>query len=248
MTAVDATLDELCVVACAEVFRGDGEILASPMGLIPSLGAKLARATFAPDLLMTDGVASLVDVHGNVEGYMPYRALFDLVWAGKRHVVMGASQIDMHGNQNISCIGPHEKPKTMLLGVRGAPGNTIHHPTSYFIPSHTTRSFVARVDMVSGVGFDRAAALPKSSARFHDVRRVVSNKGVFDFVSEGSAPKRMRIASLHPGVSVEDVIANTGFQLVIPEGVPTTRLPTAAELHLIRDVFDPQGLRKKELA
>ncbi len=58
MTA--ATLAEICAVACAEAFRGDGEILASPIGVIPGIGARLARATFAPDLLLTDGVASLV--------------------------------------------------------------------------------------------------------------------------------------------------------------------------------------------
>ena len=56
----DHTLAELCAVACAEAFRGDGEILASPIGLVPSVGARLAKATFSPDLLLTDGVASLV--------------------------------------------------------------------------------------------------------------------------------------------------------------------------------------------
>jgi hypothetical protein len=60
------------VVACAEAWRGDGAILASPMGLIPALGARLARRTFAPDLLLTDGEAFLVDPEGNVEGWLPY--------------------------------------------------------------------------------------------------------------------------------------------------------------------------------
>jgi len=55
------TRAEVCVVACAEAWRGDGAILASPMGLIPSLGARLARLTFAPDLLLTDGEAYLLD-------------------------------------------------------------------------------------------------------------------------------------------------------------------------------------------
>src|SRR3954469_18237654 len=140
------TLDELCVVACAEAWRGDGEILASPIGLIPQLGARLARATFAPDLLLTDGVASLVDARGQVEGWLPYRAVFDLVWSGRRHVMMGASQIDRFGNQNISCIGDFAKPTNQLLGVRGAPGNTVNHPTSYWVPKHSTRVFVEKVD------------------------------------------------------------------------------------------------------
>src|SRR5690242_13249163 len=164
----DFTLAELCAVACAEAFRGDGEILASPMGVIPSIGARLAKATFAPALLLTDGVASLVsnvtpvgpgDHPRVVEGWMPYRAIFDLVWSGRRHVLMGASQIDRHGNQNIAQIGPFEKPKSQLLGVRGAPGNTINHRTSYWIPAHSPRTFATAVDFVSGVGYDRARAL-----------------------------------------------------------------------------------------
>ena len=60
MTAGEATRAEVCVVACAEAWRGDGEILASPMGLIPGLGARLARLTFAPDLLLSDGEAYLL--------------------------------------------------------------------------------------------------------------------------------------------------------------------------------------------
>lgn len=248
-----ATLAEICAVACAEAFRGDGEILVSPIGVIPSIGARLARATFAPHILLTDGVASLVtgvaavgttDGPQVVEGWMPYRAIFDLVWSGRRHVMMGASQIDRHGNQNIACIGPFERPKAQLLGVRGAPGNTINHRTSYWIPAHSPRTFVAQVDFVSGVGHDRARALGPAAARFHDVHRVVSNKGVFDF---DTPDRSMRIRSLHPGVTVEDVQASTGFPLVVPDRVDETRLPTEAELRLLREVVDPRSLGAKEL-
>jgi acyl CoA:acetate/3-ketoacid CoA transferase beta subunit len=248
-------LDELCAVACAEAWRGDGEILASPIGLLPSLGARLAKATFAPDLLLTDGVASLVAnllpvgaapaPPAVVEGWMPYRTVFDVVWSGRRHVMMGATQIDRHGNQNIACIGDPLRPKAELLGVRGAPGNTINHPTSYWVPSHSPRSFVARVDFVSGVGYDRAAALGPVASRFHEIRRVVSNKGVFDF----ETPERvMRLRSIHPGVSVDDVVRSTGFALSIPEAVEETRAPTDEELRILREVLDPTGLGRQEIA
>ena len=63
---------EVCGAGCAEDWRGDGAIVASPTGLIPSLGARLARLTFAPDLLLTDGDAYLLDPNGNVEGWLPY--------------------------------------------------------------------------------------------------------------------------------------------------------------------------------
>ena len=145
------------MAACAEAWRGDGAILASPMGLIPSLGARLARLTFAPDLLLTDGEAYLLDADGRVEGWLPFAKVFTMLAAGRRHVMMGAAQIDRYGNQNISCVGDWKRPKAQLLGVRGAPGNTVNHPVSYWVPRHSPRVFVPRVDMVSGVGYDRGA-------------------------------------------------------------------------------------------
>jgi acyl CoA:acetate/3-ketoacid CoA transferase beta subunit len=137
-----ASRSEYCVIACAEAWRGAGEVLASPMGLIPSLGARLARLTFAPDLLLTDGEALLVGPDGGVEGWLPYRQHLTLVTGGRRHVMMGASQLDRYGNQNISCVGDWARPSRQLLGVRGAPVNTLNHPTSYWIPRHSRRVFV----------------------------------------------------------------------------------------------------------
>ncbi|MFH8927951.1 CoA-transferase subunit beta [Streptomyces pristinaespiralis] len=232
---------EYCVVACAEAWRGDGEILASPMGLIPSLGARLARHTFSPDLLLTDGEALLVGPDGTVEGWLPYRRHLAMVTGGRRHVMMGASQLDRHGNQNISCIGDWERPARQLLGVRGAPVNTLNNPVSYWIPRHSPRVFVERVDMVCGVGHDRAAAV---GARFHRIPRVVSDLGVFDFATPD---RTMRLASLHPGVTVDEVRAATGFRLMIGGSVPYTRDPTEAELRLIREVLDPEGAREREV-
>jgi acyl CoA:acetate/3-ketoacid CoA transferase beta subunit len=248
----DIARHEYCIVALAEVFRGDGEILVSPMGTLPTIGARLAKLTFEPGLLLTDGVATLLaevpplgaQTPIRAEGYMPYRKVFDVVWSGRRHVIMGASQIDRYGNQNICALGDWKKPKTQLLGVRGAPGNTIHHPTSYFVPKHTKRVFVEKVDVVSGVGYDRARALGAQAARFHEIRRVVSNLGVFDFATED---RSMRLASLHPGVSLAEVLENTSFQLSFPSDVPTTRAPTRDELRLIREVIDPKGLGAREL-
>ncbi|MCB5181333.1 CoA-transferase subunit beta [Streptomyces antimicrobicus] len=259
--ATAVTRAEYCVIACAEAWRGDGEVLASPMGLIPSLGARLARRTFSPDLLMTDGEAMLVGPDGTtVEGWLPYRRHLAMVTGGRRHVMMGASQIDRYGNQNISCIGDWQRPARQLLGVRGAPVNTLNNPVSYWIPRHSPRVFVERVDMVSGVGYDRAAAAGPSASRFHRIPRVVSNLGVFDFAT---ADRSMRIVSLHPGVTLAQVREATGFPLALTgvgdhagDGgssgrgsgeVPVTREPTAAELRLIREELDPRGAREREV-
>jgi acyl CoA:acetate/3-ketoacid CoA transferase beta subunit len=242
-----ASRAEVCVVACAEAWRGDGAILASPMGLIPSLGARLAQLTFAPELLVTDGEAMLVAPGGDgIEGWLPYRDVLRLVATGRRHMMMGAAQLDRHGNQNISCIGDWSRPRAQLLGVRGAPGNTVNHPVSYWVPRHSRRVFVPRVDMVSGVGYDRAAQLAGPAAERHELRLVVTDKAVLDFGGPGHV---MRLRSVHPGVSVAEVQELTGFELAMPDGgVPVTRPPAPAELALIRDRLDPAGLRERELA
>lgn len=244
------TIAEICVVACAEAWRGDGAILASPVGLIPSLAARLAQLTFAPDLLVTDGEAGLIVPDGNggvvSEGWLPYRAVLSpQVASGRRHMMMGAAQLDRFGNQNISCIGDWDRPKAQLLGVRGAPGNTVNHPVSYWVPKHSRRVFVEQVDLVCGIGYDRAKALSGRAAAFHEVRRVVTNLAVLDF---GGPEHSMRLASVHPGVSVSDVADATGFLLAAPYQVPETRLPTAEELVLIRERLDPAGRRDRELA
>ncbi|MFI9246404.1 CoA-transferase subunit beta [Streptomyces sp. NPDC053086] len=250
-TTATATRAEYCVVACAEVWRAAGEVLAAPMGTVPTIGARLARLTFSPDLLLTDGEALLIDdvpavgaAPRVVEGWLPYRQHLALVASGRRHVMMGASQLDRYGNQNISCIGDWERPRRQLLGVRGAPVNTLNNPTSYWVPKHSTRVFVERVDMVCGVGHDRAAAAGPAATRYHRIGDVVTDLGVLDF---DTPDRTMRLRSLHPGVTVEQVTRATGFTLTIPDEVPYTREPTADELRLIRAEIDPKGLRDREV-
>jgi acyl CoA:acetate/3-ketoacid CoA transferase beta subunit len=253
MSETPFTRAEVCVVACAEAWRGDGEILAAAMGTCSVLGARLARLTFEPGLLTTDGGALLTAEpipigasaeEARPEGWLPFREHLWLVQNGRRHVMMGASQIDRFGNTNISVIGDWEKPKSQLLGMRGAPGNTIGNPVSYWIPRQSPRVFVEKVDLVSGVGSDRARELGPEASRFHGLRRVITNLGVFDFATPDG---RMRLASVHPGVSVDEVVQAAGFALVIDGDVPVTRTPGEEELRLIREVLDPKSLRDKEV-
>jgi acyl CoA:acetate/3-ketoacid CoA transferase beta subunit len=240
----DVTRAEVCVVAVAECFRGDGEIVANPIGTIPRIGGLLARLSFEPDLVMTDGEAMLTDADGRVEAWNPYRTMFDVVWSGRRHVMMGGSQLDPLGNHNFAAIGDMKRPKAQLLGFRGAPGNTVNNVTSYWIPNHGPRVFVEKVDVITGVGYDSAAAAGSAAMRHHSLRHVVTNLCVLDFETPDH---RMRLRSLHPGVSVDDVRAATGFDLVVPDDVPESRLPADDELRLIRDVLDPKGTREKEV-
>ena len=242
-TATQVRRADVCCVAVAEVFRGDGEIVANPIGTIPRIGGLLARLSFEPDLVMTDGEAMFTNADGAVEAWNPYRTMFDVVWSGRRHVMMGGSQLDPLGNHNFAAIGDMKQPKTQLLGFRGAPGNTVNDVTSYWVPAHGPRVFVEQVDVVTGVGYDRAAAAGPAATRFHGLRHVVTNLAVLDFETPNH---RMRLRSVHPGVAVADVVAATGFELVVPAEVPTTRVPTEAEVGLLERI-DPDGERYREV-
>ncbi|BBY05918.1 putative CoA-transferase subunit beta [Mycobacterium noviomagense] len=236
-------------MACAELFRDAGEILISPMATVALIGARLARLTFSPDILLTDGEAQLLadtpalGASGAIEGWMPFGRVFETLAWGRRHVVMGANQVDRYGNQNISAFGPLQQPKRQMFGVRGAPGNTINHATSYWVGNHSPRVFCEAVDVVSGIGYDKVD--PGNPAfRFVNVYRVVSNLGVFDF---GGPDHSMRALSLHPGVSAGDVRDATSFEVHGLDDAEETRPPSDDELRLIRDVLDPKSLRDKEV-
>ncbi|WP_009477721.1 cholesterol ring-cleaving hydrolase subunit IpdB [Rhodococcus sp. JVH1] len=249
-TITEVTRAEYCAIACADIFSGAGEIMASPMATLPLIGARLARLTTEPDLLITDGEALIfadtpaVGVKAPIEGWMPFRKVFDVVASGRRHVVMGANQIDRHGNQNLSAFGPLQQPTRQMFGVRGAPGNTINHPTSYWVGKHSSRVFCDTVDIVSGVGYDQID--PENPAyRFHHLHRVVSNLGVFDF---GGPDHTFRALSLHPGVTADQVADNTSFEVAGLADAGVTREPTDEELRLIREVLDPRSLRDREVS
>ncbi|MGW5144822.1 cholesterol ring-cleaving hydrolase subunit IpdB [Rhodococcus koreensis] len=249
-TTTGVTRAEYCAIACAEIFSGAGEIMASPMATLPLIGARLARLTTEPDLLITDGEALIfadtpaVGAKAPIEGWMPFRKVFDVVASGRRHVVMGANQIDRHGNQNLSAFGPLQQPTRQMFGVRGAPGNTINHPTSYWVGKHTSRVFCDQVDIISGVGYDRID--PDNPAyRFHHLHRVVTNLGVFDFGGPGHT---FRALSLHPGVTADQVAENTSFEVADLDDAPVTRDPSEEELRLIREVLDPRSLRDREVS
>ena len=239
---------EVCAIACAELFRDAGEIMVSPMTTMAAIGARLARLTFAPEILLTDGEAQLladtpaIGAPGTTEGWMPFGRVFETLAWGRRHVVMGANQIDRYGNQNLSAFGPLQHPTRQMFGVRGAPGNTVNHATSYWVGNHSSRVFCDSVDVVSGIGWDKAD--PDNPAfRFVDVRQVVTNLGVFDFNGPGHT---MRAVSLHPGVVPEEVRANTSFEVHGLDEAPGSRLATGDELELISQL-DPKSLRDKEI-
>jgi glutaconate CoA-transferase subunit B len=248
----DVTLAELMISAASETWRNNGEVLASGITTIPRLGASLAKMTHSPELLMTDSEAYLVtepaplgpraaDYVPKFEGYMSFDRVFECVWGGKRHAMIGPTQIDRWGQTNLSCVGPdYAKPKSAVLGVRGLPGNSINHINSFFVPAHNTRVFVAgEVDMVSGVGYKAERWGKGMKSDYADIRVVVTDLCVMDF---GGPDHAARVISLHPGVTFEQVQAATGFPLIAIDKLSETALPTAEQLAIIRKL-DPHNMR-----
>ena len=251
MASNDYTLAELSITAAAEAWRGDGEVLATGIGLVPRLAAGLAKLTFNPALLMTDAESYLLaepiavgprnGAEPVIEGWMPYSRTFDLLWGGKRHAMVGPVQVDRYGQANISVIGEYQRPKTALVGVRGYPGNSINHPNSFFVTSHSKRAFVAgEVDMVGSVGYNPDRWPGGVKPEWLDIRLIVTDLAVLDF---GGPGYQMRTRSLHPGVTFEQVQDKTGFVLYRPAQIPMTPAPGAEALKLIRERLDPHNLR-----
>lgn len=152
----------------------------------------------------------------------------------------GALQIDPYGNSNLIGIGKdYKKLKFRGPGAVGTTNATVMNSRFHLVVNaHDTRIFVPTCDFISAYGWggggdDRAKLGLPGGPRY-----CVTPLCVMDF-EEGT--KRMRLKSVHPGVSVSDVVARTGFELVIPPDVPQTPLPTARELEILRTRIDRAG-------
>ncbi len=250
------TLADLLICAASEAFANDGEILATGIGVLPRIAASLAMKTANPDLMMTDSEAYLLvepNPLGNRssnfvqqnESWMGFSRIFDNVWGGHRHAMIGPTQVDCYGQANISAIGDdYTSPKVQMLGVRGLPGNSISHANSFFIPKHTKQVFVAgECDVVCSIGYN-IKRLPKGYTMDEiDIRLVVTNLCVMDWHGPNHS---LRVVSLHPGVTFEEVQENTSFTLAKVDSIPTTSPPTPEQLECITKI-DPHNLRAKQL-
>lgn len=250
MADTNATLADLLVAACAEVWRGDPEWLATGITPIPRLGASLAKLTFNPRLMITDGENMFLEEPAPIgprgggptaEGWAPYARTFDNLWGGRRHALVAPVQLDRFGQSNISVIGDHAAPKAALLGARGFPGNSISHPNSYFFPQHNRRALVeGEVDFVCSAGYNPARWPGGNIPHRMELRRIVTNLCVMDF---GGPAHAVRLVSLHPGVPVDEVHDNTGFDVIVPDGaIAETAIPDEAALAIIRRL-DPHDIR-----
>jgi glutaconate CoA-transferase subunit B len=222
---------------------------------IPMLAAALAKRMHAPNLIPLfefGGVGGTLEVLPLGVGdsktfYKAFGALgiCDLMETSQRGMVdygfLGGAQIDMYGNLNSTVIGPQAKPKVRLPGSGGANDIGSSCWKTIAVMQHTARRFVPKVDFVTTAGYltgpgarEKAGLAPNSGPY-----RVVSNLALLGYDEES---KRMKLLATNPGVTVQQVIENTGFELLIPEHVGTNEPPSQKELDLLRNEIDPTKL------
>lgn len=154
------------------------------------------------------------------------------------YAFLGGAQIDAYGNLNSTVIGDHDAPKVRFPGSGGANPFASFAWRTIIIMNHEKRRFVEKVDYITSPGYldgpdsRERVGLPPGTGPY----RVITTKGTFDFEEKS---KRMRLFALNPGVTAEDVINNTGFEIIIPDKVKQNEPPTSEELRILREEVDP---------
>ena len=228
----------------------DGDlVVVGANSLLPMAAARLAQLTHAPNLSLIAGASGgvnpllepLVPSSGDysnlvAEAVLSFPEVLMLQMGGKADVFFaGGVQIDQRGNCNLARVGPAEKPALRAPGSAGLPWASASGRTILYTTSHTTRLFVPKVDFVSLSGWPQAQDTKNGQK---GPALVITPLAIMDFNSEG----QMRLLSAHIGVTADEVVQNTGFELVMPEGeVPVTAQPTDSEMRLMRE-FDLDGL------
>ena len=219
---------------------------------IPMLAASLAQKMHAPNLISIfefGGIGAQLDklplAVGDMRTFnkgLVAAGICDIMEAGQCGFVdygfLGGAQIDMYGNLNSTIIGDdHDKPKVRLPGSGG--GNDVGSTCwkTIIIMQHGKRRFIPKIDFIttpgflSGPGTREDAGLPPNTGPY----RVVTDLCTLGFDKK---TKRMKLLSLNPGISVIDVVDNTGFELIIPDIIEQNDEPSVEELRILREEVD----------
>jgi glutaconate CoA-transferase subunit B len=223
---------------------------------LPIIATMLAQKTHAPHLLIVFEAGGL----GPQIPELPIsvgesRTYFRGIAASSMHDVMsisqagyidfgflGAAQMDVYGNINTTVIGERDRPKVRLPGSGGANDvASLSQRLVIIIANQTKRTFVNRLDFLTtpgyldGPGGRERAGLPANSGPY----RVITQLGVYGF---DEATKRLRLISLNPGVTIEEIRENSSFEIIIPDKVATSPEPTEEHLRILRQEIDPAGI------
>ncbi|MGQ4912302.1 MAG: CoA-transferase subunit beta [Candidatus Thorarchaeota archaeon] len=241
------------LIACASSHVRDGENVFGGTGM-PLLAALLAKETHAPhsNLISEAGfidarprevplsVADTRYYYGSSASLGLIETLGFLLQGGRIDVgFLGAAQIDEYGNLNTSYIGPYESPKVKLPGSGG--GNDIASSAKRLIimMSHDKRKFVKKLDYMTSPGhLEGPGSREKWSMVGNGPEVVITDMCQFDFAPD---TLRIRLKSVHPGYTVEEVKKNVMFDLIVPDDVPTTPEPTQEQIDIMHKL-DPNGI------
>jgi glutaconate CoA-transferase subunit B len=259
--ASDWTIDELMIARLSSCFTDDDQACNGMASFIPVAAFDLARHTHAPELVWLAGAIGLEPRPASIPAstleaplwrdavmYVEqYGDFWNYALNGRwlQKFCVGAAQLDKFGNANNSVIGgTYHAPKVRLPGTAGMGDmGSIGKKLYYWNPNHNPRAIVDKVDFVSCAGYLGGGDEREQLGLESGPQLVISNLAVLDFEPES---KHLRIESVHPGVTVDEVQAATGFELLVPDGeVPVTAVPTVAQVTRIRQ-FDPANMRKRE--
>ncbi|HEY7336081.1 MAG TPA: CoA-transferase subunit beta [Bryobacteraceae bacterium] len=241
------TASEIMTIAAARRLR-NGSVCFVGIGL-PSAAANLARLTHAPEVVLIyesgpigakPSVLPLSIGDGELsetaDAVVPIPEMFSYwLQAGRIDVgFLGAAQIDRFANINSTVIGDYRKPRTRLPGAGGAPEIAAFSKEVLIVLRHDKRAFVENLDFVTSPGyFDGGGTRERMGLPGKGPTAVITDLGI---LKPDAATKELTLASLHPGVSVQQVVEATGWPLKIAPKVETTAAPTAAELATLRDL------------
>lgn len=263
-TTIDYTTNELMVVAAARELRDDdlifigvgtaGRAFTLACG-IPIAAARLAQETHAPNLsiywnnllspdlkqippkltqhyLTSWPTAAQLHYCGH-KNDMLQRGMFDASFDS-------APQIDRYGNLNITAIGEYRRPKVRLIGCLAQTDHFAYVRRPLILTDLKKRTFVEKVDFVTSVGhLEGGTSREDAGLRPGGPHRVITNKAIFGFNEES---KEMEVLSVHATSSIDEVLAEMSFTPLVPDEVPVTTPPSAAELKLIREEIDPGNI------
>lgn len=251
-TTVEYTPFELMAVAGARELK-DGEIVAVGLGL-PVVATFLAKRTHAPNLTMMFelGVIDPEPVHTGVGLADPrvwYRAkilssfvdMLGTVLHGGRVDVgfLGGLETDVYGNLNTTLLGDPRGKFRHFVGSGGANDIASSSRRTIIIIRHEARKLKEAVSFMTSPGFIRGGDTRADAGLTGAPSRVITDKAIFGFHPES---KRMTLLSIHPGTTLEEVLAEMSFEPIVPDDVPVTTPPSAEQVRLIREEIDPDGM------
>lgn len=242
------------LLACvASRMLEDGRSVFVGTGL-PMIAAMLAQRMHAPNLLLffeAGGVGPQIPVLPISVG--DSRTFYNAISASSMHDIMsmaqngfiyygflGAAQIDKYGNLNTTIIGDYDRPKVRLPGSGGADDvGSLCHKTIIIMRQDRYR-FVETLDFLTTPGYLRGDisrernGLPRNSGPY----RVITQLGVYGFDDD---TKEMKLLSIHPGVTIDDIQKNSGFNIIISDDITETNPPSKKELSILKEI-DPTGI------